>query len=38
MIPINYTIAGGGLIMGLIEKLDWTDYGDIDTEYRREPG
>ena len=19
--------------MGLIEKLDWSDYGDIDTEY-----
>ena len=21
--------------MGLIEKVDWSDYGDIDTEYRR---
>ena len=25
--------VGWGLIMGLIEKLDWSDYGDIDTEY-----
>ena len=28
-------MGGEGLIMGLIEKVDWSDYGDIDTEYRR---